>query len=240
MFLVGIAALIGAFALWFLAPFAYRRRQEAALAKACRTAGAIVLSYDDGPGPELTPQLLDLLAARGARATFFCLGDHTEGQRPLVERLLRDGHELGSHTYHHTNAWKAGPLRAARDFKAGARTIQALGGDGALFRPPYGKLTLAGWLHGRAKGLRFGWWTIDTRDSWAPRPVDDILAEIDRENGGVVLMHDWDDYGEAAPKPAHISSTLALTERILDLASRKGLAVRTLGEVLRDAEATAR
>lgn len=193
------------------------------------------MTYDDGPGARLTPQLLDLLKKRGARATFFWLGRNADGQKDIAARLLDDGHELGSHTYDHTHAWKAPPWRAASDYRAGAALIGDLGGDAQFFRPPYGKLTLAGWISGRLAGARFGWWTVDSQDSWSPRDIEALLGEIEAGNGGVVLMHDWDSYGDAHDGETHEDRVLRMTARILDLAEEKGLEVRPLGEIMRAA-----
>lgn len=235
--LVPIAlAIIVAGAAWVALPFALRRRDERRLAAACRAQRAIVLSYDDGPGAIATPRLLALLAAHGARASFFALGRHIAARRATAAAVLAAGHELGSHSRRHLNAWKSDPVSHLRDTAAGVADVRALGADGRLYRPPYGKITLAGLVQAMAGGWRFAWWSVDTRDSWAPRPVADVLAEIEAKGGGVVLMHDGDNYGVRGggshPHGGHVPYMLAMTEGILGLAAEKGYRIRTLGEVL--------
>ncbi|MFV0515666.1 MAG: polysaccharide deacetylase family protein [Jhaorihella sp.] len=225
-------------ALWFLFPFALRRLSERRLRRLCRSRRAIVLSYDDGPGPALTPRLLDLLGARKVAATFFVLGRSAEANTGLVARAVRERHEVGSHTFGHANAWKVGPLRAARDLEQGIGAVRRLGGDARLFRPPYGKMTLATLAGCLLRGQRLGWWTIDSkdaRDSGARRPVGDILAEIRAQGGGVVLAHDFDKAGTPAEATSHADYVIDLTERVIGLAEADGFRLMRLGDVMQGA-----
>ena len=229
LLLIGLVLLVA----WYLTPYALRRRGEARLARLTADQQAVVLSYDDGPGQTLTPALLELLEAEGVRATFFMIGKEVDAAPDMAARVLDAGHEVGSHTMVHTNAWKTGPLRAIRDMTRGVARISAAGGQGKLFRPPYGKMTLGGLLIGSMQGLRYGWWSVDPRDSWAPRPPEDVLAQIKAQGGGVVLMHDFD-----APRrselqaTAHMAYVLSLTRDVIALARKQGYAIKTLGEVL--------
>ena len=226
--LLGLVAVCAA---WFLLPFAWRKREEGELAARCRDARAIVLSYDDGPGTMLTTGLLDLFAARGVKASFFMLGDRVSAKPDIVQRLVADGHDLGSHSQTHVNAWKSLPGAWARDVDAGMQTVSRAGGKAALFRPPYGKLTLAGWRAEKKRGTHLAWWTVDTRDSWQRRPIDDVLAEIGAKGGGVVLMHDFDSYGDGPEPVSHSEHVLALSERILDFAEERALRVMSLSQL---------
>ncbi len=225
--------LLALITLWYLVPFVLRRRGEAQLTRLTADQGAVVLSYDDGPGQALTPDLLDLLAAEQVRATFFMIGKAVDAAPEVAARVLAAGHEVGSHTMVHTNAWKTGPLRAVRDMTQGVARISAAGGQGLLFRPPYGKMTLGGVCAGYVQGLRYGWWSVDPRDSWAPRPPEEVLKQIEAQGGGVVLMHDFD-----APRrtelqaSAHKAYVLSLTRDVIALARAQGYVVKTLGEVL--------
>ena len=226
--------------LWFLVPFALRRHSERRLAGLCRARRTVVLSYDDGPGSGLTPRLLDLLKRHQVSATFFMLGRSIEAHPDMARRVLEDGHEIGSHSFGHANAWKVSPFRAGRDLAAGIGMIRTLGGDDGLFRPPYGKTTLATLFQGRLQRQRFGWWTVDSRDTRAEdlrRPVEQILAQIRAEGGGVVLAHDFDRPDEDRPDECtdgmpHADYVLSLTERIIEFSRENGYQIRRLGEVL--------
>ncbi len=225
-------------ALWFLLPFLMRKIAEYRLAKRCGELKAIVLSYDDGPSSILTPRLLDLLARRGVAATFFVLGNALETNAIVAQRALRDGHEIGSHSFAHYNAWKVWPHRAMTDLLAGVRAVRAVGGDGMLCRPPYGKLSFATYIGCLFQKLRFGWWTIDTKDtreSSERRKVEAILAQIRSKNGGVVLAHDFDKKAEVAAGITHAEYVMELTEKIINFADENEYRIMRLGDVLKGA-----
>lgn len=229
--LIFVALVVG----WFILPFGLRKAAEARLARLCKAQKAIVLSYDDGPSHTLTPRLLDLLCTQSQPATFFVIGRNAEANNEVVARAVREGHEVGSHTFNHNNAWKVGPLRAARDLAAGIRTVGELGGDKTLFRPPYGKLTLATLLDCFIRQQRFGWWTIDCKDTWAGGnrwEVDDVLEEIAAQGGGVILLHDSDRAPDPDKGMSHADYVLALTAQIIEFAEEHGYRVMRLGDVL--------
>lgn len=228
-FLAALAAGAG----WFLLPLAARRLGERRLAARCREARAILLSYDDGPGATLTPALLDLLARHGVRATFFVRGDHAEARPALVRRALAEGHAVGHHSHAHSHAWKSLPHRHAADIARGRATVAALGGNPHLHRPTYGKQTLASWLASLRSPVPPCWWTIDPQDSWRPRPVAEVLAGIDRAGGGVVLLHDFEDYPRlaAADRAGHPAHVLALTEAIIAHARARGFRLLSFADL---------
>lgn len=223
-----VLVLLFLMAAWFLVPFAIRKVNEVRLAKVCRERRIVVLTYDDGPGQTLTNRLLDLLDAEKCKVTFFALGRNLGARREVARRIVEAGHDLGSHTYNHSNAWKTAPWTAVADAKRGAETVENSGGHGSWFRPPFGKMTLSGLFHGAKAGYRYGWWTIDTRDSWQRRPVDDVLHEIEEQGGGVVLMHDFDHYDKAPASPSHADHVIALTQRIIALAKARGMTILPL------------
>lgn len=96
----------------------------------------IFLTFDDGPVPETTPWLLDLLKEYDAKATFFLIGKNVEKNEPLYRRIIREGHSVGNHTYSHVSGWKLGFNKYVEDIQLASRFI-----DSRLFRPPYGKIT---------------------------------------------------------------------------------------------------
>lgn len=227
-----VAMMVGA--AWFLLPFAVRKLAERRLARLCRKHKAIVLSYDDGPGARLTSGLLDALAERNVAATFFVLGRRAETHMDLVARTLREGHEVGSHSFHHSNAWKVPPGLAMRDMSRGIRTVRTLGGDARLFRPPYGKMTLGTLVLGLLQGQRFGWWTIDTKDTREAagrRPVQEILAQIRSSGGGVVLAHDFDRDDGPPDSTSRNDYVLMLTRQIIEFAEDNGYRFMRLGDL---------
>ena len=98
--------------------------------------GAVYLTFDDGPHPESTPRLLELLAKHEAKATFFCLGQNVEKYPGLYEQIIAAGHSTGNHSWSHPNGWRTTTRNYLADVDRAAGVI-----DTNLFRPPYGRLT---------------------------------------------------------------------------------------------------
>ncbi|HXC54347.1 MAG TPA: polysaccharide deacetylase family protein [Rhizomicrobium sp.] len=100
--------------------------------------GKLALTFDDGPDPEWTPQILDILKAKHIHATFFVIGGNAEANPDLIQRIVAEGHELGNHTYTHPNLADTPTQAVALELNATQRLIQALTGRSlVLFRPPY-------------------------------------------------------------------------------------------------------
>ena len=192
----------------FISPMAIRVAQENRLRLFCRKRHALILTYDDGPGAKTTPQVLDLLEEMGAKGTFFLLGQQVQSHPAVLKRLREEGHELASHSQDHLNAWKVAPWRSVADVQRGFTTLADCDVDFRLFRPPYGKLNLLTWLTAIRYGVRFGWWTIVSGDTFNPLPdPDSVVQTVERDGGGVVLMHDFDS------DEVHSKYVLDLTRR---------------------------
>jgi len=217
------AAGAGTFAL----PLAGRRLGQARLARLCARRRTIVLTYDDGPGATATPRVLDLLGALGARATFFALGEKADRHPLILDRTVREGHEVGCHSYRHVHAWKSTPWESSRDVARGLRALAPWRRGAGLFRPPHGKLTPWTWFAARSAGARFGWWTLDSGDTWevVPKPSS-VIDDARRRGGAVVLMHDFD---RDAARSRYV---LDVTVGLVRSAQEDGLRIVPLGELL--------
>ena len=221
-------AAAGLFGAHVALPQAVKMRQKVALRRACQ--GSVVLTYDDGPGPGLTGELIDLLDERDAKATFFILGRAIPGGEAVLDRLVEEGHELASHSQQHLHAWKTMPLAQLKDLALGLCAAERWTDNRPMIRPPYGKWTLPAMLWMHARGNRAAWWTIDSGDTHDPRPSAEHAAGlVDSQGGGVVLLHDFDQSEE------HRRFVLDATAAILDVAARRGMPVRTMGDVLEEA-----
>ncbi|MBN8924802.1 MAG: polysaccharide deacetylase [Rhodanobacter sp. 68-29] len=161
-----------------------------------RDPGALYLSFDDGPHPEHTPRLLDLLGEHGARASFFLVGQRVERYPALVERIVAEGHAVGNHSYSH-------PLFRQLDLRAQLdevdRTDRLLAdfdrGGAPRFRPPRGDLSLSLLLAFARRGRNLAYWSYDSLD-YQSRPSAELAARLERhppEDGDVLLMHDDSD-----------------------------------------------
>ena len=223
----GLLVLVGA----YLSPQLAKMAQIRALRRQCRATRSLVLTYDDGPGDDLTPALLELLAAAGARATFFPTGGSATRNPGLLTRVAAAGHEVGCHSQGHRHAWRTSPLGILRDLDAGYRTLAPWVSPSGLYRPPYGKTTLVTWWAARRRHARLAWWTVDSGDTHAVLPSPQTIVEaVRRDGGGVVLLHDFDrDPLTRSVRHAHVLRT---TELLLRHASAEGYRVCRLGEVL--------
>ncbi|HAD13392.1 MAG TPA: polysaccharide deacetylase family protein [Saprospirales bacterium] len=95
----------------------------------------LYLTFDDGPVPEATPWVLDLLKKHDAKATFFCVGDNVRKHPAVYRRILEEGHAVGNHTYNHLNGWKTQTFDYLKNVQRCRQIVSS-----PLFRPPYGVL----------------------------------------------------------------------------------------------------
>lgn len=153
----------------------------------------VYLTFDDGPHPEYTPQLLDLLGEHGAPATFFVIGACAERHPGLVRRMAAEGHTVGHHTYSHA-VLESLSLRegVAEIRKAQAVLRSILGRAPTLFRPPQGRITGAKllwlWLQGQTVVL----WSNDPRD-YSCRGPEELVAWFESHpprTGDIILLHE--------------------------------------------------
>ncbi len=217
---------------WFLAPMAARRRAEARLRRTCARNRTLVLTFDDGPGPTLTPKLLRLLASHGARATFFLTGFRARRHPEVVDAVVTAGHEVGCHGHDHVNAWRCWPWRAVADITNGYRDLARWVPPDGPFRPPFGKMTPLTLAALGRRGAPIGWWTIAAGDVRRDPPPPGTAAErAVRDGGGVILLHDFDGGGQERD-----SFVIEATTRLLEAAQRHRWRVRTLGELTHAAE----
>ena len=94
------------------------------------------MTFDDGPHPEATPFVLEILKKYNAKATFFCIGNNVLKHSNIYESILQSGHAVGNHTYDHLNGWKTENNVYINNIKDAATLIES-----SLFRPPYGRIT---------------------------------------------------------------------------------------------------
>lgn len=157
----------------------------------------VALTFDDGPDPEITPAVLDLLADCQARATFFVIGRSLEKNPALAERMCREGHELGNHSWQHShfqNFYSAAGHgeeidRCAQLIKTLAHTTRD-----PLYRPPVGLKSPAMARAAHKRNLTVVAWSIHSRDTIARNPrviAAGVLARI--QPGDIVLLHDGHD-----------------------------------------------
>ncbi len=160
----------------------------------------LALSFDDGPDPKYTPQILDILAKYHVPATFFVIGVNAERNIGLIKREYREGHQIGNHTYSHPNIATVSDYRTELELSSTQRILEnAIGHSTTLFRPPYNadsEPQTPTELTPILRAQRFGYVTvgesIDPRDWQTPTTPEAILDEVkaEKDNGHIVLLHD--------------------------------------------------
>lgn len=153
------------------------------------TGKILYLSFDDGPHPEITPFVLDLLKQYGAKATFFCIGKNVQAHPQVYKRILSEGHRVGNHTQDHLNGWKVSDKVYLNNIADAATYI-----DSDLFRPPYGRITRfqARCLSGDPWRYRVIMWSVLSADFDRALPAARCTRYVTRHArpGSIVVFHD--------------------------------------------------
>lgn len=189
----------------------------------------ICLTFDDGPDPEQTPIILDLLRKYRAHATFFVTGTQTKLHPELVRREVQEGHEIGNHTYRHKFFRHPSAEAVLKEIAEAEQTIVAASGKRPrLFRPPGGYYDQTIVDAAREAGYQVIMWSWhqDTRD-WSRPGVGRIVNKVldNARPGDIVLFHDRVDR----------SQTIAALERILPELQKRDFQFVTVSELLRAA-----
>jgi len=163
----------------------------------------VYLTFDDGPHPQGTETLLDVLDRHHVPATFFLVGENAARRPHLVRRIFEAGHMIGNHSHTHIDAWRASGRTVLRDFSRGSRILERLTGQPVQrMRPPYGKVTptLARWAIRRKQRLTL--WDVlppDFHRRSKPRQLADHLLHGARP-GSIICLHDNDVSQEKTPQ----------------------------------------
>jgi peptidoglycan/xylan/chitin deacetylase (PgdA/CDA1 family) len=163
-----------------------------------RNQRRVALTFDDGPHPVHTGPLLDALAELGVPATFFVVGRGVEANPALVERIVRDGHELGNHTYQHRYLPLARSRSVERELRDTDRAIERVTGTvPRLARPPWGGRSPRNMRVFRRLDKQVVLWDVNSFD-WKGKPALHVVDRVlDRARGGsIILMHEARDGGE--------------------------------------------
>ncbi|MEJ6394725.1 polysaccharide deacetylase family protein [Gymnodinialimonas sp. 2305UL16-5] len=172
---------------------AIRRGVDATVTRVPTAQPLVAMTFDDGPHPNLTPQLLDMLRARGIRATFYVIGRNAARYPQILQRMVAEGHEIGNHTYSHPSLFGHSDASVLNQIdRTNQAVYAAVGRPPVTMRPPYGNLydRQRLMLH-QARAMPTVLWSIDTLD-WQ-RPGSGVVAQRivhGSHTGGVILAHD--------------------------------------------------
>lgn len=223
---------VGALAAWsvpaasaVLAPLA----TALGIPRRLETGRGIALTFDDGPHPQGTPAVLELLDRAGVRATFYLVGEQVDRSPSLAAEIAAAGHEVAVHGYRHINLLRRSPGALLADYDRAASVIgEATGSELRSYRPPYGIFSL-----GALRLARERWepqlWTHWGRD-WEVRATPESIARLATRKvgqGDVVLLHDADDYSAVgswrrtvAALPAVLDALMETGEPLVTVSSR--------------------
>ena len=192
----------------------------------------VALTFDDGPDPEWTPKVLDILKAANVKAAFFVVGVNAERYPTLVRRIVAEGHEIGNHTYYHPNLALCWPEHVRLELNATQLLLETITGRSTtLFRPPYAADSQPSQISELeplqiAQDLNYlvVLENIDPQD-WAKPGADIILQRIkqQRRDGSIILLHD---------AGGDRSQTVAALPRILDWLHARGDTIVPLSKLL--------
>jgi len=189
----------------------------------------VALTFDDGPAPDSTPPVLDVLRQHQAPATFFVVGSRVRAHPEVVRRAVAEGHELGNHTFGHRHLWTLGPGATRREIEAGAAAIADITSrPPGYFRAPWGIYNLAAFSAAREAHERLVGWTVASEGCfWEPDPAAmarHLLAHA--APGAILNLH---DAGGHPDTPRRVLAALPL---LLDGLAVRGLVCVSLHDLL--------
>ena len=147
---------------------------------------AVYLTFDDGPIPEATPFILDVLKEHGVKATFFMVGDNVRKYPDLYQRVLDEGHQVGNHTHNHIS----GLRRSLHEYSYNVEKANAYIKSN-LFRPPHGWMRIPQYALLRRK-YKVVMWDLVTRDYSKWMTAENVISNVKRyaRNGSIITFHD--------------------------------------------------
>ena len=153
----------------------------------------IYLTFDDGPIPEVTEWVLNILKSKDIKATFFCIGDNMKKHPEVYKRILAEGHQTGNHTFNHLNGWKTETNHYIENLKLCETEYLKLNTEHSfLFRPPYGKIKPSQSKTIRQFGYKIIMWDVLSYDFDSTVSEEKCLENVisNTEQGSIIVFHD--------------------------------------------------
>jgi peptidoglycan/xylan/chitin deacetylase (PgdA/CDA1 family) len=146
-------------------------------------------TFDDGPDPVATPQILSILKKYNAKATFFLIGESVERYPDLLQQIAEEGHAIGNHSWDHSSFPILNSIQRRRQMRSWQRVVAPYGSK--ILRQPYGHQDLNSWLDAISLGYKIVMWNVVGND-WDGRNAESISARIVEKikPGSIVLLHD--------------------------------------------------
>jgi peptidoglycan/xylan/chitin deacetylase (PgdA/CDA1 family) len=194
----------------------------------------VAITFDDGPDADVTPRLLDVLAAEDVRATFFLLVNRAEIRPDLVRRIVAAGHEVGLHGWDHQRLTARPAAVLTRHLDEARARLEAIAGQPVRFlRPPFGAQNLRTYVAARRAGLEVVVWSADAMD-WVDQRVDEVAARAAAqvEPGGILLLHEVLEADGVRPSPVTSFDRAEAARAVITALRQRGRDVTSVGELL--------
>ncbi|MEE9349842.1 MAG: polysaccharide deacetylase family protein [Flavobacteriaceae bacterium] len=152
----------------------------------------IYLTFDDGPTENVTQFVLDALEKHQAKATFFCIGKNVENQPLLYQRIVKNGHTIGNHTYNHLNGWQTNANDYVNNVEKCADAINSTFNNQKIFRPPYGRIKKYQAKQLIKKGYEIIMWSVLSGDFDTTISKEKCLKNVldNTKKGSIIVFHD--------------------------------------------------
>ncbi len=170
----------------------------------------IALTFDDGPDPRYTPQLLDILKQHDVSATFFLVAKKAQEHPEIISRMQEEGHCLAMHTYKHKSAWLSHPYETVNEFDKSLKIFKTLGLHIKYFRPPWGTFNAFTYYGAKKHGLKVILWSVEAYD-WRKNNSKENIHQILMNRTGsndIIVLH---DSGGAKGAPLNTINALKTT-----------------------------
>jgi len=202
----------------------------AVFSEAKTTKRVVALTFDDGPNPPYTNQILDILKEYHVRATFFLIGQNVERYPEVAKRIAAEGHQLGNHTYSHIDLLQADRKVIEEEVDRANRVIKHYTGQTPhVVRPPHGFRDAVVLDVMASRGLRVVEWSVSCRDWTNPGTaliVERVLSQV--RSGSIILLHDGDGIAGALPRAQTVEATRIIVRELL----KRGYEFVTVDEIL--------
>lgn len=176
----------------------------------------IALTFDDGPYPPYTQKLLQVLAAKNVRATFFMVGENAARHPEIVRLVQSQGHQIALHAGYHQDLLKLSSPQLQENIVYGKRTLEQLTGQPVRYmRPPHGFKDWQVLQTMQRAGLQAVNWSVIPRD-WTNPGTEQIVSRVcsSAEPGAIVLLHDGDSPKQTAPREQTVAATAQIIDRL--------------------------
>jgi peptidoglycan/xylan/chitin deacetylase (PgdA/CDA1 family) len=193
-----------------------------------RDKRAIALTFDDGPDPDYTPDVLRILARAHVRATFFLVGQRALAAPDVVKAIVTDGHEVGNHGWSHRHLWWSSPSQTREEVSKGALVLSELAGQvPRFFRPPWGMVNLALFPTLARVNARCVFWSIQPEGLRPFAPAEQVEHVLNRSHPGAIV-----DLHDAEGLPGAPQRLLAALPSMIERLKGEGYTLVTLGKLL--------